>query len=60
MKTYLCIGYPDEENIYHQHHTKIEEWKVKANSKEEAFRKAYDHFYYFHEVAVYEDSDGTS
>lgn len=55
MKTYLCIGYPDEENIHSQHHTKIEEWKVKANSIEEARKKAWEHFYYFHEVAVYEE-----
>ena len=60
MKTYLCIGYPDEENIYHQNHTSIEEWRVQANSQEEAERKAWKHFYYFHEVAVYEDSDRTN
>lgn len=54
MKTYICIGYPDEENIYHQHHVKQEVWECQANSREEAERKAYKHFYYFHEVAVYE------
>ena len=57
MKTYLCIGYPDEENIHSQPHTVIEEWKVKARSIEEARKKAFDHFYYFHEVAVYEDNN---
>ena len=51
MKTYICIGYPDEENIYHQHHTSI----VKSNSSEEALKKAREHFYYFHEIGVYED-----
>lgn len=54
MKTYICIGYPDEENIYHGHHTQQEEWKVKANSREEAERMAFKHFYYFHEVGVWE------
>lgn len=55
MKTYICIGYPDEENAYHGHHTKREEWKVKANSWEEAFKKACKHFYYFHEIGVWEE-----
>ena len=54
MKTYICIGYPDEENIYHQHHTKQETWECKANSRAEAEKKAFQHFYYFHEVVVYE------
>lgn len=54
MKTYLCIGYPDEENIHHGHHTQKEEWTVKANSQKEAERLAFKHFYYFHEVGVWE------
>lgn len=54
MKTYVCIGYPDEENIYHNSHTKIETWECKANSREEAEVKAFKHFDYFHEVLVYE------
>lgn len=57
MKKYLCIGYPDEENIYHQHHTQQEEWECYANSIEEAERKAFKHFYYFHEVGVFETKD---
>ena len=54
MKTYIARGYPDEENIYHQSHTQIEEVEIKADSLEEAKRKAWDHFYYFHEVGVWE------
>lgn len=50
--TYLAIGYPDEENIYHGHHTKKEEWEFTASNDKEAERKAFDHFYYFHEVRV--------
>lgn len=57
MKTYICIGYPDEENIYHGHHTTREEWRVRANSKEEAERMAFKHFYYFHEVGVWEEDE---
>ncbi len=57
MKTYVCIGYPDEENIYHGYHTKRETWECKANSQKEAEKKAFDHFYYFHEVLVYEKED---
>ena len=57
MKTYICVGYPDEENIHHQHHTQRETWKCQASSQSEAERKAFDHFYYFHEVLVYEEDD---
>lgn len=57
MKTYICIGIPDEENIYHGYHTKREKWECKANSQREAEKKAFDHFYYFHEVLVYEKED---
>ena len=56
MKTYICVGYPDEENIYHQHHTAIEKWKCKAKDENEAFKKAREHFYYFHEISIWEDT----
>lgn len=55
MKNYIAIGYPDEENIYHGHHTQREEYKFQASSQDEAERIAFRHFYYFHEVGVYED-----
>lgn len=54
MKTWICIGYPDEENAYHNFHTTQERWECQAETKKEAERKAFDHFYYFHEVLVYE------
>ena len=54
MKTYICVGYPDEENAHSGYHTKKETWECKAHSKDEAEKKAFDYFYYFHEVAVYE------
>jgi len=57
MKTYICIGYPDEENAHHGHHTKREEWECKANTREEAEKKAFEHFYYFHEVGVFEKEE---
>lgn len=53
MPKYTAVGYPDEENIYHQNHTKIEECEIEARDEKEAVKKAFDHFYYFHEVAVY-------
>ena len=55
MKKYRCVGIPDEENIYHGHHTQREEWECEANSRQEAERKAFQHFYYFHEVLVEEN-----
>jgi len=58
MKKYLAVGIPDEENIYSGSHTKREEWELYAESYEEALKKAFDHFYYFHEVGVYEKVDG--
>jgi hypothetical protein len=57
MKKYLCVGYPNEENIYHQHYTQREEWECYANSREEAQRKAFKHFYYFYEVGVFETKE---
>ena len=24
---FICVGYPDEENCYHGHHTEVEEWE---------------------------------
>lgn len=54
---FIAIGYPDEENLYHQHHTRQEEWQFSANSLEEAKKKAYQHFYYFHEVGVWPQED---
>lgn len=52
MPKYIATGYPDEENIYHQNHTSIEKWEFTARDEEEAQQKAWDHFYYFHEVGV--------
>lgn len=57
MKKYIAIGYPDEENAYHGHHTMREEWHFTARSKEDAWRKAREHFYYFHEIGVWEDEE---
>lgn len=54
MPKFKVVGYPDEENIYHGHHTRREEWVVDAATREEAERKGFAHFYYFHEVGVYE------
>ena len=54
MKTYVCVGIPDEENMYHGHHTRRETWECQASSEDEAQEKAFEHFYYFHEVLVYE------
>ncbi len=54
MKSYVGVGIPDEENIYHGHHTKREIWECEANSEREAEKKAFQHFWYFHEVLVYE------
>ena len=54
MKTYICVGYPDEENVYQETHTEHEIWECQANSKEEAEAKAFEHFYYFHDVYVKE------
>ena len=31
---FIAIGYPDEENAYHGHHTTREEWCFEAPSKE--------------------------
>ena len=55
MKTYICIGIPDEENIHARYHTTKETWKCQAESQKEAEKKAFEHFYYFHEVLVYEE-----
>lgn len=49
---FKVTGYPDEENIYHQHHTKIETWIVNAKDKDEALKLGCQHFYYFHEIGV--------
>lgn len=54
MPLFKVTGYPDEENIYHQHHTKIETWIVEAKDENEALRLGYKHFYYFHEIGVSE------
>lgn len=54
MKKYIAIGYPDEENAYSGRHTTREEWEFMAKDQDDAERKAFDHFYYFHEVGVYE------
>ena len=51
---FKVTGYPDEENIYHQHHTKIETWIVNAKDEKEALKLGYQHFYYFHEILVSE------
>ena len=52
MALWKITGYPDEENIYHQHHTSIETWIVEAPNSETALRLGYEHFYYFHEIGV--------
>lgn len=54
MPLFKVTGYPDEENIYHQHHTKIETWIVEAKDENEALKLGYKHFYYFHEILVSE------
>lgn len=54
MKKYIAVGYPDEENIYSGNHTRREEWEFYARDEKDATRKAFDHFYYFHEVGVWE------
>ncbi len=54
MPLFKVTGYPDEENIYHQHHTKIETWIVEARDENEALRLGIKHFYYFHELNVSE------
>lgn len=54
MPKFIAKGYPDEENIYHQHHTSIETYEFEAKDEKEARKIAYDHFYYFHEVGVWE------
>ena len=53
---FIAIGYPDEENAYHGHHTTREEWYFEAPSKEAAVRMAREHFYYFHEVGVWKET----
>lgn len=54
MPLFKVTGYPDEENIYHQHHTKIETWIVEVKDENEALKLGYKHFYYFHEIGVSE------
>lgn len=54
MALYRITGYPDEENIYHQHHTKIETWITEAKDEAEAEKLGFKHFPYFHEIAVSE------
>ena len=54
MPLFKVTGYPDEENIYHGHHTKIETWIVEAKNTQEAEKLGFEHFYYFHEVGVSE------
>lgn len=54
MKKFVCVGYPDEENAHSGFHPTREEWECEANNESEAFRKAINHFYYFHEVGVFE------
>lgn len=53
MPKYIAVGYPDEENAYSGRHTQREEWEFFARDDEEAERKAWDHFYYFHNVGVW-------
>ena len=53
---FIAIGYPDEENAYHGHHTTSEEWCFEAPSKEAAVCMAHEHFYYFHEIWVWEET----
>lgn len=54
MKTYIAVGYPDEENFNMKDHQTREEWQFQARDKEEAEKKAFEHFWYFHEVGVWE------
>lgn len=51
---FIAVGYPDEENEYSNFHNEREEWEFEAKNKNEACRRAQDHFYYFHEVGVWE------
>jgi hypothetical protein len=51
---FICVGYPDEENRYHGHHTSVEEWECEADNEDEAYNLACRHFCYFHEIGVYE------
>ena len=30
---FICVGYPDEENCYHGHHTEVEEWECEATMR---------------------------
>lgn len=55
MKTWVCIGYPDEENVHFQYATEEERWECKANSRAEAEAKAAEHWRgVFHEILVCE------
>lgn len=57
MNKYIAIGYPDEENVYHNYHTCREEWHFEDENEADADRRAMEHFYYFHEYLVMEDED---
>jgi len=57
MAKYIAVGYPDEENIHHGHHTSKEEWEFEARDDEDAERKAWQHFPYFHEVGVWKKEE---
>ena len=54
MPLFKITGYPDEENIYHGHHTQRETWIVEAKDAKEAEKLGFQHFYYFHEIGVSE------
>lgn len=56
MKTYTAIGYPEIDNFNMKNHNTREEWVFQAHDKKDAERKAFDHFWYFRNIAVYENN----